>query len=419
VRNSGYLKVVVQPVLDDENGEYSSGVKQSARLSFAEDLREKSETSAQPSSEAAFQRSDPSPDDRVVEGQGSGTQETDVEHGTKTQPEDSAAADDKESLPDHLSLGKDFTFRITVLHAVSIPTEYSDVFCQFNFLNHHDEAFSTEPIRNASKATPLSFFHVQNITVNVTRPFIDYLRTQPLVFEVFGHFQQTLNREKSNPSLLQTRQPPKRMLPPLLPVSQPLRSTKFGTLPPSPTSQIQAKHDLLVWVEILELASSGEYLPVVVERSEDLPCRGEFLLRQGLQRRIRITLVNEISEQLCWGEVRELVVGRIRNVPECDDDENDVSVVSLGLFPGENLELPGDGRAFYRFEAAWDSSLHNSVLLNRVTPAGEHIYLTMSAYVQLDNCEQPSVVTKDLCVTILGRDARTGSRSLKVIHLHF
>ena len=78
------------------------------------------------------------------------------------------------------------------------------------------------------------------------------------------------------------------------------------------------------------------------------------------------------------------------------------------------MELPGDSRAFYRFEAAWDSSLHNSVLLNRVTPSSEHIYLTMSAYVQLENCEQLSVITKDLCVTILGRDARTGTRSLKV-----
>ncbi len=77
--------------------------------------------------------------------------------------------------------------------------------------------------------------------------------------------------------------------------------------------------------------------------------------------------------------MRELVVGRIRNVPECDDDEDDVSVVSLGLFAGESVDLnAGDSRAFYRFEAAWDSSLHNSLLLNRVTPAGEHIYFTMS-----------------------------------------
>lgn len=171
---------------------------------------------------------------------------------------------------------------------------------------------------------------------------------------------------------------------------------------------------MLVWVEILELASNGEYLPVMVERNPDLPCRSEFILRQGLQRRIRITLVHEVCDELGWNDVRELVVGRIRNTAECDDDENDMSVVSLGLFPGESLEFPGDSRAFYRFEAAWDSSLHNSVLLNRATTSGEHIYLTMSAYVQLDNCEQLSVITKDLCVTILGRDARTGTRSLKV-----
>ncbi len=42
----------------------------------------------------------------------------------------------------------------------------------------------------------------------------------------------------------------------------------------------------------------------------------------------------------------------------------------------------------------------------------------MSAYVQLDNCEQLSVITKDLCVTILGRDARTGTRSFKVFLLN-
>lgn len=180
---------------------------------------------------------------------------------------------------------------------------------------------------------------------------------------------------------------------------------------------MDAKYDLLVWVEILELASNGEYLPVMVERNADLPCRSEFILRQGLQRRIRITLVHEPTDDLNWSEVRELVVGRIRTVPDCDGDEsyeNDMSVVSLGLFPGEVLEFPGDSRHFYRFEAAWDSSLHNSVLLNRVTPSGEHIYLTMSAYVQLENCEQLSVVTKDLCVTILGRDGRSGTRAIKV-----
>lgn len=42
-------------------------------------------------------------------------------------------------------------------------------------------------------------------------------------------------------------------------------------------------------------------------------------------------------------------------------------------------------RTFYRFEAAWDSSMHNSLLLNRVTPYGEKIYMTLSAYLEVQH----------------------------------
>jgi len=41
------------------------------------------------------------------------------------------------------------------------------------------------------------------------------------------------------------------------------------------------------------------------------------------------------------------------------------------------------GRTLFRFEAAWDSSLHNSPLLNRVTPSGEVVYMTISAYLDV------------------------------------
>lgn len=86
-------------------------------------------------------------------------------------------------------------------------------------------------------------------------------------------------------------------------------------------------------------------------------------------------------------------------------------MLSLGLFPPRQLEMPaGDERCFLHFEAAWDSSLHNSPLLNRVTPSGEHVYLTLSAYLELDNCAQPAIITKDLCLVIGGRDARFHSR---------
>lgn len=91
----------------------------------------------------------------------------------------------------------------------------------FSFLHRHDEAFSTEPLKNAGKGAPLGFYHVQNvgaetqytpapcqvvcvltvaslsvclgseqISVEVTESFIEYVKTKPIVFEVFGHYQQ-------------------------------------------------------------------------------------------------------------------------------------------------------------------------------------------------------------------------------------
>uniref|UniRef100_A0A146LD53 Kinesin-like protein unc-104 n=1 Tax=Lygus hesperus TaxID=30085 RepID=A0A146LD53_LYGHE len=66
----------------------------------------------------------------------------------------------------------------------------------------------------------------------------------------------------------------------------------------------------------------------------------------------------------------------------------------------------------FRFEAAWDSSLHNSPLLNRVS-SGDQIFMTISAYLELENCGRLAIVTKDLSMVIYGRDARTAPRSLK------
>ena len=65
-----------------------------------------------------------------------------------------------------------------------------------SFLHRQEEAFSTEPLKNPGKGNPLGFYHEQNFTVTVTRALIDYIRNQPLVFEVFGH-QQNLGLSQS------------------------------------------------------------------------------------------------------------------------------------------------------------------------------------------------------------------------------
>lgn len=175
------------------------------------------------------------------------------------------------------------------------------------------------------------------------------------------------------------------------------------------TTLVHSKVDLTVWIEVCELAPDGQYLPVVVDHYDDTPCKGTFLLHQGIQRRIRVTIMNHPDFDVPFKDLRELVIGRVRTYPDCSDfdDENDLSVLSLSLFFSEHLDSLEDGRSVFRFEAAWDTSLHNSLLLNRVTPSGERVYLTMSAYLDLEHCSQPAILTKDLCLIIYGRDSRT------------
>lgn len=37
----------------------------------------------------------------------------------------------------------------------------------FSFLHRHDDAFSTEPVKNCGKGTPVGFYHVQNVSIYI------------------------------------------------------------------------------------------------------------------------------------------------------------------------------------------------------------------------------------------------------------
>lgn len=38
-----------------------------------------------------------------------------------------------DDIGEHLQIGKEFTFRVTVLQATGIAAEYADIFCQFKY----------------------------------------------------------------------------------------------------------------------------------------------------------------------------------------------------------------------------------------------------------------------------------------------
>ncbi|XP_071343296.1 kinesin-like protein KIF1A isoform X17 [Trachinotus anak] len=428
----GFLRVAVQAIsADEEAPDYGSGVRQSgtAKISFEDQQYEKFQSE---SCSVGLSRTGISQEElRIVEGEGQnaeiGPSADEVNNNTCA-----AGADELETplkaTPDgpldaleHLRIGNIFTFRVTVLQASSISAEYADIFCQFNFIHRHDEAFSTEPLKNTGRGPPLGFYHVQNIAVEVTKSFVDYIKTQPIVFEVFGHYQKQpflpLCKDVISPL-----RPCRRQFPRVMPLSKPVPATKLTTMTRPQAGSCHCKYDLMVFFEICELEANGDYIPAVVDHRGGMPCHGTFLLHQGLQRRITVTIVHESGGDIEWKEVRELVVGRLRNTPESDETIIDPNILSLNILSAghvrpmqdDSISLGVDHRTFYRFEAAWDSSMHNSLLLNRVTPYGEKIYMTLSAYLEMENCTQPAVITKDICMVFYSRDTKlSASRSIR------
>uniref|UniRef100_H9EU45 plus-end-directed kinesin ATPase n=1 Tax=Macaca mulatta TaxID=9544 RepID=H9EU45_MACMU len=425
----GFLRVAVQAIsADEEAPDYGSGVRQSgtAKISFDDQHFEKFQSESCPV--VGMSRSGTSQEElRIVEGQGQGADvgpsADEVNNNTcSTVPPEGLLLDSSEKAAldgpldtalDHLRLGSTFTFRVTVLQASSISAEYADIFCQFNFIHRHDEAFSTEPLKNTGRGPPLGFYHVQNIAVEVTKSFIEYIKSQPIVFEVFGHYQQHPFPPLCK-DVLSPLRPSRRHFPRVMPLSKPVPATKLSTLTRPCPGPCHCKYDLLVYFEICELEANGDYIPAVVDHRGGMPCMGTFLLHQGIQRRITVTLLHETGSHIRWKEVRELVVGRIRNTPETDESLIDPNILSLNILSSGYIHPAQDDRTFYQFEAAWDSSMHNSLLLNRVTPYREKIYMTLSAYIEMENCTQPAVITKDFCMVFYSRDAKLpASRSIR------
>uniref|UniRef100_A0AAQ4PJE1 plus-end-directed kinesin ATPase n=1 Tax=Gasterosteus aculeatus aculeatus TaxID=481459 RepID=A0AAQ4PJE1_GASAC len=427
----GFLRVAVQAIsADEEAPDYGSGVRQSgtAKISFEDQQYEKfqSETcsvglprSGASQEELRFvegegQNAEPGPSADEVNNNTSGTDEAESPLKSQGGPLDTTL--------EHLRVGNVFTFRVTVLQASSIPAEYADIFCQFNFIHRHDEAFSTEPLKNTGRGPPLGFYHVQNIAVEVTKSFVDYIKSQPIVFEVFGHYQKQpflpLCKDVISPL-----RPCRRQFPRVMPLSKPVPATKLTAMTRPQAGPCHSKHDLMVFFEICELEATGDYIPAVVDHRGGMPCHGTFLLHQGLQRRVTVTIVHESGGDMEWKDIRELVVGRLRNTPEADETIIDPNILSLNILSAGYVRPMRDDRqfldsdmprTFYRFEAAWDSSMHNSLLLNRVTPYGEKIYMTLSAYLEMENCTQPAIITKDVCMVFYSRDTKlSASRSIR------
>lgn len=186
-------------------------------------------------------------------------------------------------------------------------------------------------------------------------------------------------------------------------------------------------HDVLVWMQICELGVDGTYVgvPVVSQGGVDA---GAFRLRQGLQRRIVLELCSSSGQQLPWREVTKMKMGDVRmldcrsGVTRESPSSSSTSGSSLGsskeafvtlaLKGEQKVVFRPDGTGVLRVEGMWDSSLHDSEMLNRVTARHRRILVRFVWAVDVEICEEPVEFGMDVAMVMCARgDAMGGPLS--------
>lgn len=136
----------------------------------------------------------------------------------------------------------------------------------------------------------------------------------------------------------------------------------------------EEKHDVFARVQILELSESGDYLPVEVLQTSDKD-RGAFQLHQGIQRRVVVTLTHSCGAALPWDDITNLRVGHLKMLDAkgmvADDDASGEVVLKMHMPP--QMRNNSNGTTSVALVGQWDSSMHNSLLLDRVTSSKHKI----------------------------------------------
>lgn len=165
-------------------------------------------------------------------------------------------------------------------------------------------------------------------------------------------------------------------------------------------------HDIFSRVQIQEISEDGTYKPVEVVQSGVMDA-GVYQLHQGLQRRVVVNLTHTCGDTLQWQDVTSMRVGRLRlidaegNSPSLDSSP--VREVPIKLVSPPVVKSHADGTANVTFVGQWDSSTHNSLLLDRATPDKYRVQASLHFNVTSARLAEPMVFSLDLALQIRSR----------------
>ncbi|KAK6085020.1 kinesin motor domain-containing protein [Seiridium cupressi] len=167
----------------------------------------------------------------------------------------------------------------------------------------------------------------------------------------------------------------------------------------------EEKHDLLARVQVLELSENGDYVPVEVTQTSELDS-GTFQLHQGLQRRIAINLTHSSGDALPWDDITSVRVGKIQLVDHAGktpDMGAPAPDIALRLSAKPTFRQNANGTRSVTISGQWDSSLHNSLLLDRTTADKYKVQMTLSWDISSDKLAEPMKFSTTVFCQILGR----------------
>ncbi|KAI1308454.1 kinesin-like protein Klp8 [Mortierella claussenii] len=291
-----------------------------------------------------------------------------------------------------------------------------------------DKVFATDPVAGFG-SDPIFFGFSQTLSMMVTPAIIDVLKHGSLHFEVFGEVSSIslavweewdFGQEEPQQQQQQQGSAPALIKPLAINGKASLRNGRRTISGGGSTASLaerwsedelmmEEQHDVLAHVQVCELAPSGEYVPVQVVSNSAVDT-GSFQLRQGLQRRIVLTLSHTSGRQFAWSSVSRINIGRIRlldnkgRILESPPREE----ISLNLIPGQKVDYPTDGTSVLVVEASWDSTLHESLFLNRVTATNTRVLLVLTWFIEAERCMGPICCRMDIAAQIQDREkART------------
>ncbi|KAJ3121469.1 hypothetical protein HK098_003642 [Nowakowskiella sp. JEL0407] len=342
--------------------------------------------------------------------------------------------DDIKSEGVGLELHSELIFEVSIVEIVGInPAEYTQIHGQFRVYdeqNQVERVYSTDPLSEFKSNGVLKFGYCQSIKLRVTEGVQKMVKSGVLKIEVFGRrvksVKQLISEELSesvagrNSAFSKDTNHSTDSSPEVL---------SSGQLPDSNGIKDFAKrkkYDLVFQVQMLELSNSTgtfKFVPVQSLTPQSTPKNapgelfsmnnsssssvngvstvksyldtGTFLIRQGLQRKITIKIIQaseetESNSLLNLLSVSAIRIGNIRRIDEeyitseanrfatANETEGfgDSVMLNIPIMESRISTLP-DGRSVLEVEFPWDSSVHNSPFLNQVTKQQSRIDVTI------------------------------------------